>query len=350
MRVLHTAGDRRAGSAAPQPPVPCRAGSAPFAGAFDDLARLAAALCAAPVAVIALGEAQGVRIAGSAGLSSGQAARIAARCARVRQHELPALVATALPGTPLHLCAGVALADGGVSAGTLWVFDHTPRSLDARQLDLLAALARQALASTELQRLRAELAESRRARQALENELRTFQRELVSANVKLLREARQDALSGLPNRRALEDLRERFGRGEFDAMGRFAVVAIDIDHFKRINDSHGHAVGDEVIRRLGQALRGCVRGQDVAGRHGGEEFVAFLPGADLDGARRMAERLREAIARIDAPCAFTVSIGVAAGSIGADDLDAVMERADRALYRAKREGRDRIVVAQGSAG
>lgn len=350
MQALHMRGQRRAGGAASPPLVPLRAGSVPPAHAFDDLARLAAALCAAPVAVIALTDAQGARIAGSAGFASGQAARIAARCARARQQELPALVATALPGAPLHPCAGVALADGGASVGTLWVFDHVPRTLDARQLDLLAALARQALAQTELQRLRGELAESQRARKALENELSTFQRELVSANVKLLREARQDALSGLPNRRALEDLRERFGRGEFDAVERFAVVAIDIDHFKRINDSHGHAVGDEVIRRLGQALRGCVRGQDVAGRHGGEEFVAFLPGADLDGARRMAERLRAAIARSDTPCAFTVSIGLAAGRIGEEALEAVMERADRALYRAKREGRDRIVAAEDDAG
>lgn len=321
------------------------AGSEP---AFDDLARLAAAVCKAPVAMVSLTADGQARLAGIAGFSAEQAVRIGARCARASERDLPALLVSALPDAPaLHLCAAIALGVGGdAAAGTLWVFDHAARTLDTRQIELLNALARQALALIGLRR---ELEQARQARDALRDELGTFQRELVSANVKLLREARQDALSGLPNRRALEDLRERFGRGEFDAVGRFAVVAIDIDHFKRINDSHGHATGDEVIRRLGHAIRGCVRGQDVAGRHGGEEFVAFLPGADLDGAQRMAERLRGAIARIDAPCVFTVSIGVAAGSIGEDDLDAVMERADRALYRAKREGRDRIVAAQGGA-
>lgn len=326
---------------------------------FDDLVQLARQICAAPVALVSLVDRDRVWFKARAGLARPDMPRAGAFCAsaiefpgrlmRVRDAAAEARFArnplvAGEPGLRSYLGAPIVGRDG-YALGTLCVLDARVRDFTDLQEASLRALARQAQSLLELRLGHRELAQARRAHKAAARELATFQREMVSANVRLLREARQDTLSGLPNRRALEDLRERFGNGEFDACERFAMVVLDIDRFKRINDGHGHAVGDQVIRQLGQAIRDCVRGQDLAGRYGGEEFAVFLPGADLDGARRMAERLRERIAAIVQPCAFTVSIGVAAGCPRSDSLEAVMDAADQALYRAKREGRDRIVAA-----
>ena len=138
-----------------------------------------------------------------------------------------------------------------------------------------------------------------------------------------------------------------------------AVLLIDIDHFKQVNDRHGHLVGDEALRAIATILRGAIRSKDVIGRFGGEEFVIALPGTDLDDAIVTADRLRSAVAAspLAAMCVLddpdldpdtfrlTVSIGVAvypADGIGVDDL---LLRADRAMYVAKAAGRDRVRLA-----
>jgi diguanylate cyclase (GGDEF)-like protein len=162
--------------------------------------------------------------------------------------------------------------------------------------------------------------------------------------------ASTDDLTGLANRRALmafaNDAVERAHRDQV----ALAVLMIDIDHFKRINDSHGHAVGDQVLRHASRVLTAGLRERDRLGRVGGEEFVAVLPGATLAQARQVAERMRNAIdaARLIGPSGevrFTVSIGVA-GAQMAESADALLERADAALYAAKNGGRNAVVIAQ----
>jgi len=162
--------------------------------------------------------------------------------------------------------------------------------------------------------------------------------------------ASTDDLTGLANRRALmafaNDAVERAHRDQV----ALAVLMIDIDHFKRINDSHGHAVGDQVLRHASRVLAAGLRERDRLGRVGGEEFVAVLPGATLAQARQVAERMRNAIdaARLIGPSGevrFTVSIGVA-GAQMAESADALLERADAALYAAKNGGRNAVVIAQ----
>jgi diguanylate cyclase (GGDEF)-like protein len=125
---------------------------------------------------------------------------------------------------------------------------------------------------------------------------------------------------------------------------------IDIDHFKRINDSHGHAVGDQVLRHASRVLAAGLRERDRLGRVGGEEFVAVLPGATLAQARQVAERMRNAVdaARLIGPSGevrFTVSIGVACAQV-AESADGLLERADAALYAAKNGGRNAVVIAE----
>ena len=130
-----------------------------------------------------------------------------------------------------------------------------------------------------------------------------------------------------------------------------AVLVLDIDYFKSVNDAHGHDAGDEVLREFALRIRKSIRGIDLACRYGGEEFVIIMPETNLAAATVVAERLRRRIAsepfliqqgtrRLDA----TISIGIAALQ-DADNPASVIKRADQALYRAKRDGRNRVVPA-----
>ncbi len=158
-----------------------------------------------------------------------------------------------------------------------------------------------------------------------------------------------DDLTGLLNRRQLHhDGRLAFARTQ-RYQRPFGVAMIDLDHFKRINDRHGHAIGDEVLRQFAVRARTCVRDIDILGRVGGEEFALLLPEADLTAACMVAARLRNRV--VEVPFAtdqgaleVTVTVGVAAATAETVSLDDLFERADSALYRGKKQGRNRVVV------
>lgn len=164
----------------------------------------------------------------------------------------------------------------------------------------------------------------------------------------------RDPLTGLYNRRYME---ESLGRELLRAAREEAtlgVMILDLDHFKRLNDRHGHVVGDLVLRRLAHLLISKIRGEDICCRFGGEEFVVILPKASLEDTRRRAESLRTATRslRIETEnelLAVTISIGVAAYPAHGDDSEALLRAADAALYQAKEEGRDRVVTAPRAA-
>ncbi len=161
--------------------------------------------------------------------------------------------------------------------------------------------------------------------------------------------AATDPLTGLANRRTLSEAGARaVGRAQ-GGQTALALAVIDVDHFKRINDMHGHEVGDVALRHVADRLREACRADDLPCRQGGEEFVALFPGAGLADAERAAERLRIALAA--APFVhhgrvlpITVSIGVSAFEAGDRGLDDLLRRADRALYKAKSGGRNRVVI------
>ena len=159
--------------------------------------------------------------------------------------------------------------------------------------------------------------------------------------------ATHDALTELANRRHfLELLEKEIARAE--RHGRpLALAILDVDHFKPINDVHGHIAGDGVLRRIGEIVRQHVRGEDVEARIGGEEFAVLLPEAAPDDAARFAERLRGAIAAASfapggAPQQVTVSIGLADLGPGRNDRSSLLRAADAALYEAKERGRNRV--------
>jgi diguanylate cyclase (GGDEF)-like protein len=162
------------------------------------------------------------------------------------------------------------------------------------------------------------------------------------------RAADRDALSGLLNRRALDArLRLHVAQSHAGAGRGLAMLFLDIDHFKPINDTYGHASGDAVIVAVARRIETELRTGDDLGRWGGEEFVALLPGAGVEDARRTSERVRAAIARAPIPTdagdvAVTISIGIAVLDPSRDGVDSFVARADAALYRAKAGGRNRV--------
>jgi len=163
--------------------------------------------------------------------------------------------------------------------------------------------------------------------------------------------ARLDPLTGIPNRRVLNEQQALYWERWQRQQGRYAVICMDIDHFKRINDQHGHDVGDEVLQRVARALQAEIRPMDTLARTGGEEFVVLLdlhqPGEDM---LQIAERLRLTVQGLEPwkeakDRHITISLGVAL-PIPADTSPAsVMTRADQALYLAKRKGRNRVELA-----
>jgi two-component system cell cycle response regulator len=166
-----------------------------------------------------------------------------------------------------------------------------------------------------------------------------------------LRLAVTDPLTGLHNRRyGLHHLDRVAARCRAQGI-RAGVVLMDIDHFKAVNDTHGHPVGDRVLSRVAQVLKESLRGEDLVARIGGEEFLAILPDAGLDQVRAVAERLRAAIARLRVPIddgrelSVTLSLGVAMLENRDDAGTSVLARVDRALYAAKSAGRNRTTLA-----
>ncbi len=161
-------------------------------------------------------------------------------------------------------------------------------------------------------------------------------------------QANHDSLTGTLSRRVLlQDGSLEFARWQRHRHG-FAVLMLDLDCFKQVNDAHGHQIGDRVLQRVVQAIGQPLRSVDRLGRYGGEEFLVLLPQTDAAGAQRVAERMRQAVQEQPAGNglpACTVSVGVAAVAPGDDSLHAVLTRADAALYRAKDAGRNRVEVA-----
>jgi diguanylate cyclase (GGDEF)-like protein len=170
---------------------------------------------------------------------------------------------------------------------------------------------------------------------------------LALANAELLdqlrRSAAVDGLTGVANRRSFDETLGREVARAARGNAHLGVVLVDLDHFKALNDGHGHLAGDEALRTVAAALRDASRGADTVARFGGEEFAVLLPDADVEETAAMAERLREIVAECPAP--ITASLGTAGYPGDGLTGTALVDAADRALYAAKRLGRDRVVSA-----
>ncbi len=206
--------------------------------------------------------------------------------------------------------------------------------------------------TTSLQRIAQALLtaaqEARAHQQRLAQELEVARQELKKAHSELEQHRRAaliDPLTGLYNRRGLDDvLRELW-----PTTPQLTMLVADIDHFKKVNDTYGHLVGDVVIRNVAETLRRTIRGEDYAARYGGEEFVVLLPDTDLAGGMQVGENIRARVAKLRlvrkhdklAIDAFTISIGVASRK-PEDTPEDLFNRADEAVYLSKRAGRNRV--------
>jgi diguanylate cyclase (GGDEF)-like protein len=222
----------------------------------------------------------------------------------------------------------IAVGEDGHRVGTLCVIDLEPRQFSTDDVNNLRDLA--AIVEGEIQR----------------GVLTEIQSELLTERAELERKAMIDPLTRLWNRGAIMDLLDR----ELARARRgtpISVAMIDADHFKRVNDTYGHPVGDEVLRELAARIRGGIRDCDDAGRYGGEEFLVLLSNCDGRFAHVAGERIRSAVAKSPivttaGPIDMTVSIGIATYGPEPTPGDELVAACDRALYSAKGSGRNRV--------
>jgi diguanylate cyclase (GGDEF)-like protein len=322
--------------------------------AFDDLVMIAASICGMPMGAVTLIDADRQWFKARIGLEATQTPRDDSFCAHAildpstvmvvpdaqqdeRFRDNPLVLGT--PGIRFYAGAPLRSAEG-LAMGALCVIDREPRTLAPHQLSALDALSRQVSALLELRRVSRELKLQLQEREWYEQQLTSFSEHLESHNADLREQVRSDPLTGLANRRALTAALEQ----ALDAGQPFCLALLDIDHFKSVNDTHGHAAGDEVLVRIAGTLRAGSAGHGLLARHGGEEFAWLLPDVDLPQARLQCEFLREAVAFASGALPVTISIGVTQAMPG-DGVASVLQRADEALYAAKRAGRDRVISA-----
>jgi diguanylate cyclase (GGDEF)-like protein len=246
----------------------------------------------------------------------------------------------AQPETEVIVMTAFSTEDLAIEAVRLGAYDYLKKPVD--DLGLFALLIRQILQKQALAR------ENRR----LLEDLKVRNTELNSANERLLNMATTDPLTGAYNRRyILARLDQQFQQSQ-RYEEPFAVLMIDLDHFKSVNDRYGHQVGDEVLKHLTGTVRRLVRATDLFGRYGGEEFLLILHQTGVDDAMLTAERIRREIEKspwCSGPhnIRMTISMGLMTAPHPALDCPATMVRAaDAALYRAKAGGRNRVVLAE----
>jgi diguanylate cyclase (GGDEF)-like protein len=326
--------------------------------AFDDIVRLAVMLCGVCAASISLIDRDRVWFKAQIGVDQSQVSRELSLCNHAIDQPgrtlviddldidpIPAAKRRRLGGLPPRFYAGVPLlSPDGYPLGTLSVADTVPRHLAAAQVEGLELLARQTQHLLELRRLMLEQGQLLNAREAAAQRAEQARAELQRRHEELQQSATRDPLTGLLNRAAMEEVLAETLRRDPSERPPYTLLLLDIDHFKMVNDVHGHLAGDQALRAVAQAVLTSIRKSDIAVRFGGEEIVVYLPGTALDGATEVAQRIREQVARAPLRFPITVSVGIAAGDPMRDRPEQTFDRADQALYRAKAGGRDRVVV------
>lgn len=308
---------------------------------FGAIMRLAAMICDTQGVVISLVGTHQWWVRSSIGVEAASNERAAAFCTRVVASGRPLVVTDALAHEetalfsrsyrpPSRFYAGVPLVtEDGFVVGALAVVDSAPRGIDERQITALVDLARQVITQMELRRQTDALAET--------------VRQLQTAEQSILHIADHDSLTGLPGRALFDDRLEQALRHATRYDETVAVMFLDLDGFKSVNDTHGHAAGDRLLQAVGNALRDTVRRSDTVARIGGDEFALVCPDIhDPDNASIVAEKLLNAVrgSRIAESTPVTASIGISVYPYDGANAETLLADADTAMYRAKRRGKN----------
>jgi diguanylate cyclase (GGDEF)-like protein len=326
--------------------------------AFDDIVRLAQMLCEVPAASISLIDRDRVWFKAQIGVDQAQVPRDQSLCNHaivspgrtlvvddLAIDPIPAARRRRLGGKPPRFYAGVPLlGPDGHALGTLSVADVVPRHLAPAQVEGLELLAHQTQHLLELRRFMLEQRQLLSTREAAAQDAEHARADLQRRHEALQESANRDPLTSLFNRVAMERMVAEALQRDPSERPPYSLLLLDIDHFKQVNDRHGHLAGDDALRAVAAAVLATVRKDDIPVRYGGEEIVVYLARATLADASEIAQRIRERVAQAPLPFALTVSIGIAAGDPMRDQPIEVFQRADQALYRAKATGRDRVVV------
>ncbi|MGN5516086.1 diguanylate cyclase, partial [Xanthomonas hortorum pv. gardneri] len=293
--------------------------------AFDDLTMIASTLCETQMAAVVLVDEDRQWFKSAHGAPRGEAPRDISFCAHAilrpdevlmvddtlldpRFHDNPMVTGTSAvrfyAGAPLVTSEGMAL-------GSLCVFDQSPTHLRDEQRNALQALSRQASYLLELRLAGKRLRQQLHEREWYEQQMAGYYAQMDALNADLVEQTRTDPLTGLPNRRAFAAALAAATEQTRAAGQPLSVALLDVDHFKTVNDVHGHDQGDVVLRELSALLRAHVAGAGTIARYGGEEFVLLLPNVDLLQARVQCEYLRQSVAGREHAPAGTVSIGAA---------------------------------------
>lgn len=326
---------------------------------YEDIVRLAAYICQTPMALVNLIDRDRQWSKARLGFTDNEVDRKLAFCSYTINDPDDVFVvqdATCDPrfannpfvrGDPyIRFYAGAPLVTpNGYALGTVCVVDLQPHQLSSEQIEMLRVLSRHVVQHLEIRRdllqLEQRLLAHEQERHSLQAYLHSLETRLAEAQQQVL----TDPLTGVLNRRGFDlRLNEEFERAR-RYQAPLSLLLIDVDHFKEFNDTFGHVAGDETLRIVAQALNEGSRKHDIIARYGGEEFAVILPATGSDGAYVLAERLRRLVQQAAWPLRpVTISVGSASLTDEMMSVCDLIERADQALYAAKRGGRNMCVV------
>jgi diguanylate cyclase (GGDEF)-like protein len=322
---------------------------------YDDLTHLASYICGTSMALISLVDKDRQWFKSKVGVALEGTARSESVCAYTIQQPGLFIVEDAtqderfssmplVTGGVFRFYAGAPISTvDGHKIGSLCVLDEKPRELSEEQKQALLVLSRSATAYLAIRGQVQQLLKNADERRAVEYKLRENHALLEEANRQLQLLAATDSLTGLPNRRVLEANLNDLRHSPAVAGRPLSALMIDVDHFKRVNDTFSHETGDLVLKRVAELLRSSVRGTDLVSRYGGEEFVILMRAATSEVALKQAERLRAAVAG-DTLGAVPVTISIGVATVTCEqwqqELPSLLPEADKALYAAKHGGRN----------